>query len=536
MSDRMHDPQPDPMLGALIGERYLLTDVLGRGGMGIVYGARDTRLSERPCAVKLVLGTSNDPEEAARFERELHIIARLRSRHVVQVIDAGIMPDRRRYIVMELLEGHTLGTVLRESGPMPVARALPLARGIVAGLAEAHEVGVVHRDLKPANIFVSPTRTGDEVAKVLDFGIAKETFGDSEDLTGRSVLIGTPKYMAPEQFRKKPAEVRTDLYAVGLVLYQMLTGRPPFHQQSPVPDNIAEMPDEFRIGWLHIHQPPAPIDGIGELWPVIERLLSKKPEQRYPDAAALQAALGEVDAGHSRRGVPMITGELSQAESEPSSRTDVPTMGETVPLRAHSSRRTWPLLVAAAALVGLGAWWSLWPADAPPVGPDAAVAELCAHQIISEPPGATVLIDKRAVGVTPYTLQRPCRKAVGVRLERDGYIPAIRTLASGVKAQVLIHLDARAVPIAERPDSGVVDAATAPEQPVVAAGDAPDAAPSAVTKKSRQRPRADLRRPPRPRPVTRPPPTIDEDRPEPTRTPPARKPKPDAGPSSPLFF
>ncbi len=529
----MTQPQPDPMLGTLIGDRYRLIDVLGRGGMGIVYRAQDTRLSNRPCAVKLVLGTSNDPAEGARFERELHIIARLRSRHVVQVLDAGILPDNRRYIVMELLEGHTLGTVLRQSGPMPVARALPLARGIVAGLSEAHEVGVVHRDLKPANIFVSPTRTGDEVAKVLDFGIAKETRSDGEDLTGRSVLIGTPKYMAPEQFRKKPADERTDLYAVGLVLYQMLNGRPPFHQQSPVPDNIADMPDEFRIGWLHIHRAPKPIEGIGDLWPVIARLLGKKPAERYPDAAALLAALGEVDAGHSRRSVPMITGELSQAEAEPSSITDQPVLGETLPLRAHSSRRIWPLAVAAVIAAGVG--WALWPADPPPVeGLDAALA-VCAHRIVTEPPRARVIIDRETVGETPYALSRPCRKAVDVRLERDGYIPAIRSVVPGVDEIIVVHLDARAVPIAERPDAGP-DAAPAEPLPPVAVGEVPaerEAAP-------RPRPRPPIQRPrPRPpRPVTR-----DEDRPEPpTRRPPTPrstpppKPAPDAGRPSPLFF
>ncbi|MCA9540405.1 MAG: serine/threonine protein kinase [Myxococcales bacterium] len=352
----------DGLIGAVLDERYELTSVVGRGGMGIVYGALDRKLSGRPCAIKLLTGHAGDPEENRRFERELDHIARLRSRHVVQVLDAGQLPDKRRFIVMELLEGNTLAALLKREGPLSAERAIPLARGVLAGLAEAHDNGIVHRDLKPANVFIVQTRTGEEIAKILDFGIAKETSTDVEDLTGRSMLIGTPKYMAPEQFKKQRADGRTDLYAAGLLLYEMLSGAPPFTPHTRVPASIEQMPDEFRIGWLHVNQAPPPLRGFDAVWPVIERLLAKKPERRYEDANAVIEALGQLG---KRTGppAPRIAGEPSQPGlTSMASTTGFPVLGETLDLPAHRPRR--PLVralvgLALLALVSGGAWFAL---------------------------------------------------------------------------------------------------------------------------------------------------------------------------------
>ena len=238
----------DDLSGTLIDGRYRLVDVVGHGGMGVVYRAHDERLSGRPCAVKLLLGNSMDPEEAERFEREVRIIARLRSQHVVQVLDTGVTDEGRRYIVMELLEGAPLSGLLKHGGPLDPPRAVRIIRGVLAGLAEAHEHGVVHRDLKPANVWITRARTGEETAKVLDFGIAKDS-REGEDLTAASMVIGTPKYMAPEQFKKQPADARTDLYACGLLLYQMLAGDAPWLVDAAAVLAEHSPGDSVRITW-----------------------------------------------------------------------------------------------------------------------------------------------------------------------------------------------------------------------------------------------------------------------------------------------
>ena len=144
----------DSLLNTVIADRYHLTNIVGRGGMGVVYRAEDQRLNNRPCAIKLLTRAAMDAEEDARFDRELDIITLMRSPHVVQVLDTGNLDDGRRFIVMELLEGYTLSDLIKQSGALSAARTMVIARGILAGLSEAHEHGIIHRDLKPANIFI----------------------------------------------------------------------------------------------------------------------------------------------------------------------------------------------------------------------------------------------------------------------------------------------------------------------------------------------------------------------------------------------
>ena len=272
----------EPLLGKVINDRYRLTEVLGQGGMGIVFKAEDLRLNDRLCAVKLLKGQTTDPNESKRFEAELRIISRLRSPHVVQVLDTGYFESNRLYIVMELLEGDPLSVVLKREKNLSIHRSIQITKGVLAGLSEAHEYGIVHRDLKPANIFITQSRAGDEITKVLDFGLAKDTNkSDASSLTSASMIIGTPKYMAPEQFMKQVTDIRTDIYAVGLLLYQMINGAPPFVGNSPlVPESLMTMPTEFRVGWLHINAQAEVLTVPNQLWVLIESMISKSPDQR----------------------------------------------------------------------------------------------------------------------------------------------------------------------------------------------------------------------------------------------------------------
>jgi eukaryotic-like serine/threonine-protein kinase len=505
----------DPLLGSLIDGRYRLVTPVGQGGMGVVYHAEDTKLEGRPCAVKLLLGSSMDPEEAERFEREVRIIARLRSPHVVQVLDTGRLEDGRRYIVMELLEGLPLSTLLKRGGPMEPARAVHIARGVLAGLAEAHEYGVVHRDLKPANVFITRTRTGDELCKVLDFGIAKETRGrPGEDLTGASMVVGTPKYMAPEQFLKKPADARTDLYAVGLLLYQMLSGAPPFHAQSPVPPSVANMGPDFRVGWLHVNQEPVPLPVSHELWTALDFLLAKDPQDRYSDAQAVIDALNPA-------GVSAPPPSHFNQDADPtgpsgvSSTTGFPIAGE-LSLQARQPRapRTWMWALAATVVVGAGglaaylATQTSTPSAPPPTPARAAGMGECRVVLSTDPAGAVVTMGADVKGATPVTLRRPCREKWRVKLEKPGFRDHYQILAGRTPNETLmIPLKPKAVRAAPRP----APVAPAPEPKV-------DKAPPKPKPKAR-------------RPRTRPAPTRATPRP---RTRPKPKPKP--GGASPLPF
>ncbi|MCB1299583.1 MAG: protein kinase, partial [Microthrixaceae bacterium] len=206
--------------------------------------------------------------------------------------------------------------------------------------------------------------TGEETAKVLDFGIAKDS-REGEDLTAASMVIGTPKYMAPEQFKKQPADARTDLYACGLLLYQMLAGDAPFTARTPVPATLAEMPDDFKVGWLHLNQAPAPLPVAQELWAVIARLLAKKPDARYAHAEQVLEALAPSGGTAMFDALPALVD--AQSPSGVSSTTGFPVMGESlVQLGTHRRRPSsggkgkWIALAATLLLAAGGAAvWAL---------------------------------------------------------------------------------------------------------------------------------------------------------------------------------
>lgn len=435
-----------PLLGTTIGERYVLHDVVGQGGMGVVFRASDERLGGRPCAIKLLTGGSLDPVEATRFERELNIISRLRSQNVVGVLDSGSLSDGRQYIVMELLEGLPLSALLRQQKALGPERTVGLASGVLSALAEAREIGIVHRDLKPANVFVTVSRSGRELAKVLDFGIAKDTRRSNReaDLTAASMLIGTPKYMAPEQFLKKPADHRTDLYAVGLLMYQCLAGAPPHTTHSEVPDTIATMPDEFKIGWLHINAVARELVLPDGLWQIIDKLLSKEPEDRFQTAEEAIDALRGYTQQQSR---PLMTGtggfegprtgEISQTTGFLGE--TVAPLGEARPPSKSGGKGLVVAAVVAVLALGGGAAFFLTRGGDGPADESAPVAAAkkaepkaarsivigaeptCSTELLTQPAGAEVLKGSRVLGITPYRVERPCTEQWMLQVRKTGF-------------------------------------------------------------------------------------------------------------------
>ena len=225
----------DPLIGRVLGQAYVLLEKVGTGGMGAVYRAEQRTLG-RTVAVKVIHAhLLHDPGVGDRFFNEAHAASRLSHPHLVSVIDFGKTEDGLPYLVMEYLRGRDLRSLLQEEGPLELSRALTIFQQVLEALAEAHALGVVHRDLKPANIVVEQTRAGCDFVKVVDFGLAKIIHGSSERaLVTGDLVRGTPCYMAPEQAMGGAIDPRTDIYAAGVTLFELLTGRPPFEARSPM--------------------------------------------------------------------------------------------------------------------------------------------------------------------------------------------------------------------------------------------------------------------------------------------------------------
>lgn len=277
---------------------YRLGEMLGRGGMGEVYQATH-RMLARPAAIKLIRSDTigaNDGETAQlaakRFRREAEAAASLRSPHTVELYDFGITDDQTLYFVMELLEGMTLEEMVREHGPLPVARAIYVLRQVCESLQEAHARGLVHRDIKPANIHVGRVGLQYDFVKVLDFGLVKsETAGNDGDslATAAGLTPGTPAYMSPEVSRGDTVDSRADIYALGCVAYYLLTGQLVFEASNPLQMiarhlSTAPIPPSQRA---NVHLPA----GMDEL---VLSCLAKEPEDR-PSAAELSRSLAALD-------------------------------------------------------------------------------------------------------------------------------------------------------------------------------------------------------------------------------------------------
>jgi serine/threonine protein kinase len=280
----------DPLIGRILDEKYRLDERLGEGGMGTVYRATHL-LIDRPVALKVLHPRFVEDDSAQqRFQREARAAGRLQHPNAVAVTDFGRTADGYVYIVMELLEGSTLRDVMTEEAPMAVERAVGLMSQIAAAVEAAHEGGVIHRDLKPGNIFVVQRKGLPPVVKVLDFGIAKlaaESLDDSDakNLTQTGVMIGTPRYMSPEQCDGEHLTPASDVYSLGIILYEMLTGETPFNGASPL-----------AVALQHSSkQPRRPRELVATIPPEMETLvlaaLAKKPGERPADAGAFRDRL-----------------------------------------------------------------------------------------------------------------------------------------------------------------------------------------------------------------------------------------------------
>ena len=274
-------------MNSLLGGRYLLGEMIGTGGMADVYIAQDQRLS-REVAIKILRSDlAKDPSFVARFRKEAKAAAGLNNPAIVAVYDSGEEPAP--YIVMELVSGRTLREIVHNGERLPLQRALEIAEGILTGLEYSHARQIVHRDIKPANVMI--TDSGD--VKVMDFGIARAMDDLGATLTSTWNVVGTAQYLSPEQAVGEPADLRSDIYSTGCLLFELLTGQPPFTGETPV--SIAFQHASNVAPLVRSIQPDLP-EGIET---VLAVALSKKPEDRYQSAQAMLDDIAKVRAGEA---------------------------------------------------------------------------------------------------------------------------------------------------------------------------------------------------------------------------------------------
>ncbi|MFD9795115.1 protein kinase [Streptomyces sp. NPDC059070] len=299
--------------GSIAGGRYQLRDLLGEGGMASVYLAYDAALDRQVAIKTLHTELGREASFRERFRREAQAVAKLQHTNIVSVFDTGedelggaTMP----YIVMEYVEGQPLGSVLhgdiQQYGAMPADKALKMTADVLAALEVSHEMGLVHRDIKPGNVMV--TKRG--VVKVMDFGIARAMQSGVTSMTQTGMVVGTPQYLSPEQALGRGVDARSDLYSVGIMLFQLITGRIPFDADSPL-----------AIAYAHVQEEPVAPSSINRSIPpavdaLVARALKKNPNERFPSAAAMRDEIARISAAGQTGAAPVITGGAPAASGQ----------------------------------------------------------------------------------------------------------------------------------------------------------------------------------------------------------------------------
>ncbi|HET9933610.1 MAG TPA: serine/threonine-protein kinase, partial [Polyangiaceae bacterium] len=345
LSERPGEHFADPLIGRTVADRYRILEQIGRGGMGVVYRVEHARIGKL-MALKLLSGElTRDGVQVARFKREALMASRLSHPNTVQVFDFG-NADGLVYLAMEYLRGEDLGRIIRREGALDVDRAARIIIQVASSLAEAHEKGIIHRDLKPENILIVRGHSGEEVVKVLDFGLAKlRESSELSEVTSRGAIVGTPYFMSPEQIRGEGAEPTSDIYSLGALMYTCLTGDPVFDANTPIgvfTKHLLEQPVPPHVRRPERHIP----ENLSRL---IVTTLEKDPSRRPPSVNALQNALAQ-SLSTSSSSVQQLIGagppqELTEGDAEAATRAEVERYEQKMRRRHRLTQ---------AALVGVG--------------------------------------------------------------------------------------------------------------------------------------------------------------------------------------
>ncbi len=343
---RASNPGGD-LVGQVIADRYHISKKLGEGGMGAVYLAEHVKMGRQSAIKVMGSGMSHDPEAISRFNREAANASRINHPNVCAVYDFGETEDGTIYLAMEFVEGHTLSGLLKDTGPLPLPRAVDLLRQTADALQAAHDLGIVHRDLKPDNIMIVNTR-GRDVVKVVDFGIAKAAGGEAgQNVTKTGLVVGTPEYMSPEQLSGDKVDGRSDIYSLALVFYRTITDTLPF---------IADTAQETMIKRLTDEPIPLAVARPGSSFPpalqtVMDRALARWPQDRYSTAAEFAA-----DAARAIEGLKAAAATATEAKTQvvrPSDLTNARTAA--IPATRVSSpqkeRKVSPVMIGAGVVV-----------------------------------------------------------------------------------------------------------------------------------------------------------------------------------------
>jgi serine/threonine protein kinase len=304
------DPNAESLIGITVGD-YKIIDIIGQGGMGTVYTAEHQQLHHKTACKVLRAEDANHPETVERFLQEARFISRIRHINLIDIFDIGELPDKRLYYVMEKLNGRTLTQVDSRPARWRLRASSPIMNQICAGLSAAHAAGLVHRDLKPDNLFLVERPGEPPLLKIMDFGVAKvmDLSSTEAKLTRTGYLVGTPQYMSPEQINGTAVDKRTDIYALGVILYEMSTGTPPFRGDTLGQMLIAHLQQILPAidPKLRNEDVPAGIEFI------IRKALAKDANERYSSVEDLSADLQRLAARASRRTPPPGTRTISRA-------------------------------------------------------------------------------------------------------------------------------------------------------------------------------------------------------------------------------
>jgi len=426
------DAEADPLVGQVVADRFAVERRIGVGGMGTVYRATQTGL-DRAVALKILKEeVSWDPDTVTRFHREAKAMSLLVHPNTVRVFDFGQTPTGMLYLAMELLEGELLTQRLERVGAFEPEDACRVAQQILASLHEAHTKGIIHRDLKPDNIFLAEVEGhAERVVKVLDFGIAKVFEGDKalDQLeTQAGTVFGTPRYMSPEQAQGKKLDPRSDLYSVGVLLYQLLTGAPPFVDD----DAVVVMAKHIREEVIPPRRlrPDSPIPA--SLDHLVSRTLEKDPERRFGSADAmitlLDRCIEDVATERARN-----TGMFGKLRRSFVAIPPAPLWGS----------------VAFVALASLLGGYVLWRDPTPPS--DAATNADTVRNVAAQPPaprsdailvsvpeGARVYDGTVLLGFTPLRLDMEPGASRSVRVEKPGFVTATAQLVGDSRPRTVI--------------------------------------------------------------------------------------------------